>query len=376
MKVISKLALIALAFAAADAKTFAEYETEFLQWMETHQLSFPDVLEYAQRLETYISNDIFISEHNALSGKSFTLGHNAFSHMNSEEFRAKMNGFVMPEGYLESRLGSSSRGNYSESVLPESIDWVKKGGVTDVKNQGQCGSCWAFSTTGAVEGAAFVAGGKLPSLSEQELVDCDNNDDHGCNGGLMDHAFTWVREHGGLCSEQEYAYHAKKEQCAICHPVVKVTGFTDVDPMNEKALQAAVAMQPVSVAIEADQRGFQLYKSGVFDAECGAQLDHGVLVVGYGQEDGKKFWKVKNSWGGTWGEQGYIRLAREIGVDAGQCGVASVPSYPSAKWINTSEKEMEHTEQAVAISLLQAVEEADRETGHKKPHVYEYMSSN
>lgn len=205
-------------------------------------------------------------------------------------------------------------------------------------------SCWAFSTTGAVEGAAFVSGGKLPNLSEQELVDCDHNGDNGCNGGLMDHAFQWIQEKGGICAESEYAYHATQEQCHECKQVVKVSGFVDVNPNDETALKAAVAKQPVSVAIEADQREFQFYKSGVFDKTCGTQLDHGVLVVGYGVEDSKKFWKVKNSWGAAWGENGYIRLARELGPEGGQCGIAMVPSYPQATWATTAPADGEKEE--------------------------------
>jgi hypothetical protein len=214
-------------------------------------------------------------------------------------------------------------------------------------------SCWAFSTTGAVEGATFVATGKLPNLSEQELVDCDNNGDHGCNGGLMDHAFSWVEKHGGLCSEDDYEYHAKAEVCRDCKAVVKVTGFQDVDSNDEAALKVAVSQQPVSVAIEADQREFQFYKSGVFDKSCGTQLDHGVLVVGYGEEDGKKFLKIKNSWGGTWGEEGYIRISREANGPGGQCGVAMVPSYPFASLITNEEDKVQNVTTAEENPVFQ-----------------------
>lgn len=185
-------------------------------------------------------------------------------------------------------------------------------------------------------------------------MDCDHNGDHGCNGGLMDHAFRWIQEQGGICSESAYDYHGAVEECHKCKRVVKVTGFKDVAANDETALQIAVAKQPVSVAIEADQREFQFYKSGVFDKQCGTQLDHGVLAVGYGVEDDKKFWKVKNSWGSSWGENGYIRLARDFGPAAGQCGIAMVPSYPHATWIAGTEEGKQ--EQLVAepelLSLL------------------------
>lgn len=191
-----------------------------------------------------------------------------------------------------------------------------------------------------MEGAAYVASGKLPNLSEQELVDCDHNGDMGCNGGLMDHAFAWIEDHGGLCSEDDYEYKAKQGVCKECNSVVTVSGFQDVNPKDEQALKAAVVQQPVSVAIEADQRAFQFYHSGVFNATCGTRLDHGVLVVGYGEEDGQKYWKVKNSWGASWGDKGYIRLAREANGPAGQCGVAMVPSYPFATLISKSSAEV------------------------------------
>merc|ERR1711975_17313 len=202
------------------------------------------------------------------------------------------------------------------------------GAVTPVKNQQQCGSCWAFSSTGSLEGAMFVATGKLISLSEEDLVQCNSITDHGCQGGLMDNAFNWVQQNG-ICSEAAYPYTSGGGTTGSCKkgcsPVVSITGHTDVPSRDESALQAAVSKQPVSVAIEADKSAFQLYSGGILDnSACGTNLDHGVLVVGYGT-DGKDYWKVKNSWGATWGEQGYIRMVR----DKNQCGIAQQPSYPT-----------------------------------------------
>jgi hypothetical protein len=220
-------------------------------------------------------------------------------------------------------------------IVLDSLDWVAKGAVTAVKNQGQCGSCWAFSTTGSLEGALFVATGKLTSLSEQDLVSCDTKVDQGCSGGLMDNAYEFVMENGGICSEDAYPYTSGGGSSGTCQKscsnVMTITGHTDVPSQDEDALKTAVSRQPVSVAIEADKSVFQLYKSGVFTStSCGNQLDHGVLVVGYGTQDGTDYWKVKNSWGSSWGQNGYILMAKDISSSAGQCGIAKQPSYPTA----------------------------------------------
>lgn len=216
------------------------------------------------------------------------------------------------------------------------------GAVTGVKDQGQCGSCWSFSTTGALEGAYKLKTKSLVSFSEQNLVDCDNfkngGTDMGCNGGLMDHAFKWVQKNGGLCTEASYPYTSGTTKAAgtcadsKCSKVGDVApkSYTDVVKNSDSAMMSALSQQPVSIAIEADQSAFQLYKSGVFTAACGTKLDHGVLAVGYGSLDGVDYYKVKNSWGSSWGMNGYILLARGISQAEGQCGMLSgPPSYPN-----------------------------------------------
>ena len=175
----------------------------------------------------------------------------------------------------------------SDAALPKEVNWVEKGAVTAVKNQGSCGSCWSFSSTGSMEGAYFLASGALQSFSEQMLVDCDTLDS-GCGGGLMDYSFEWISKNGGICAEDDYPYKAAGGVCeaSSCTPV-KGTGvakWVDVD-QNEQALMAAVAKQPVSVAIEADEMAFQFYSGGVLTSGCGTNLDHGVLLVGYGTDD-------------------------------------------------------------------------------------------
>ena len=203
--------------------------------------------------------------------------------------------------------------------------------MTPIKDQAQCGSCWAFSAVAALEGAYKIATGKLVSLSEQQLVSCDTTDD-GCDGGLMDRAFDWIERSGGLCTEAAYKYTSgggDSGTCkTTCDPVATLTGYVDVAPGNETALMEAVAQRPVSVAIEADQSVFQLYKGGVLsDVSCGDMVDHGVVVVGYGHDakTGLDYWRIKNSWGTSWGEDGFGRLERGRNI----CAITTEPSYPT-----------------------------------------------
>lgn len=257
----------------------------------------------------------------------WTLDVNEFADLTQEEFFSTRLGF-------QPLIKNTARRTVNLAGLvtvPRSIDWTTKGAVSEVKNQGQCGSCWAFSTTGSIEGAVAIKTGELKSLSEQQLVDCSSAEgNQGCNGGLMDDGFEYVIKNNGICSESSYPYTASDGSCHQCSAVSQIKSFVDVESNNLDALEAAVAQQPVSVAIEADQFGFQFYSGGVFSGNCGTQLDHGVLVVGYGTEDGKDYWKVKNSWGGSWGEQGYIKMIKHSGHGSGQCGIAVQPSYPIA----------------------------------------------
>lgn len=245
------------------------------------------------------------------------MGHNKFSDWTDDEFNATM-GFRA----LEPLKKGQKYGVFTPTEETE-VDWVAKGAVTEVKNQGSCGSCWSFSTTGSMEGAHFIATGELLSLSEQNLVDCSHNGNLGCMGGMMDRAFTWTETHA-LETEADYPYQgwtlAKGCRYDSSKGKVGATSFVDVTPSDSEALKAAIAQGPVSVAIQANQKVFQRYTGGVITADCGTNLDHGVLAVGYGVDtDGTPYYKVKNSWGADWGEAGYVRIA--ITEGDGMCGI-------------------------------------------------------
>jgi len=311
---------------AVSAYTFTVDEQEYLfeAFKIQHKKSYSTAFEAMRRFRIFKDNLEVIRAHNR-EGHSYTMAMNQFGDLTHAEFVSSMVG-----GYKKKTIRRALNVEVLPTVnLPTSVDWEAKGAVTPVKDQGQCGSCWAFSTTGSVEGITQISTGKLLSLSEQQLVDCSSAEgNQGCNGGLMDQGFQYIIDNKGIGSESSYPYTASDGSCRQVASVATISGFKDVTASDESALAAAVAQQPVSVAIEADQSGFQFYSGGVFTGTCGTALDHGVLAVGYGSLNGKDYWKVKNSWAATWGDKGYILLEKGKNAD-GQCGIAMQPSYPT-----------------------------------------------
>ena len=297
---------------------------EWRLWKAKYGKAYLSIGEQTQRQKIWLLNRELVKEHNSKES-TFELELNWFADMTAEEFASIYNGYG--KGQREETQNTTIYRS-TDATVPDSVDWRTKGLVTPVKNQGDCGSCWAFSTTGSLEGAHAKKTGRLVSLSEQNLVDCDKGD-HGCEGGLMKNAFEYIRDNKGIDTEASYPYKAKKGHCEFKEADIGATVRRHVSILTFDcwALKDAVAnVGPISVGMDASHGSFQLYKSGIYDPTvCSkTKLDHGVLVVGYGSENGKEYWIVKNSWGTRWGMEGYFKIAAKSNV----CGICTSACYP------------------------------------------------
>ena len=297
--------------------TFYPNHTDYITYIEKNNKTY-DFLNY----KIYHNNLKYIKEMNQ-KNLSYELEINDFI---DKPFN-KMN--------IYSREECHNCFTCTDNIISQSKDWRKDGVVTNVKNQGECGSCWAFSSTGSIEGINAIKYKKLHNVSEQQLMDCSTEEgNQGCEGGMMDYAFKYVINNNGLCSEEDYPYQGEQGPCQSfqCNNVVNISDYSDVEQNNEKILMRAVSQQPISVAIQANVSSFKFYRSGVYqDPECGDALDHGVLIVGYGTDrfQDLDYWIVKNSWGPEWGDNGYIKILRNYDQsNSGMCGIASQPSFP------------------------------------------------
>lgn len=333
----------------------------FHVWMTVQNRSYSTAGEKAHRFEVYRSNMRFIESVNAeaaTSGLTYELGEGPFTDLTNEEFMALYSGQISEDDHGEdgdedeqiitthagpvdgvgTYKGVTVYANFSARA-PRSMDWRKRGAVTPVKNQEQCGSCWAFPTVATIEGIHKIKRGTLVSLSEQQLIDCDYLDD-GCNGGLPARAFRWIKKNGGITTTSSYKYKAARGRCMRNRkPAAKIIGSRRVKSNSEVSLMNAVANQPVAVSISSHGSHFHHYKGGIYNGPCStSKLNHAVTVVGYGRQEqngasapGAKYWIVKNSWGTTWGDKGYMLMKRGTKNPSGQCGIATRPVFPLMK---------------------------------------------
>lgn len=297
-------------------------------WLAKHNKGYKLAEEKQQRFEIFRDNLRYIDEVNQ-QNLSYWLDLNKFADMSHDEFKSTYLGSIPHISTQPTGHGKSFRYE-NVSDLPQSIDWRTEGAVTDVKDQGQCGCCWAFSAVGAVEGINQIVTGNLVSLSEQQLVDCDKPANNGCNGGVMDYAYYFIISNGGIDSESDYPYQGEETQCdneKMDNKVVSIDNYEDVPVNNEDALLKALANQPLSVGIDGSDRFFQHYAGGVMSGYCGTKMTHAIVAVGFGSDEEKDYIIAKNSWSNQWGEDGYIRVERAIGEE-GMCGINKMASYP------------------------------------------------
>ncbi|XP_034240439.1 cathepsin L1-like [Thrips palmi] len=337
MKFLIVLAAVAAVATCWNIPSDEEVANHWQKFKADHGKTYANEVEETHRVKIFKENLVNIAKHNERFDKgevTFKVGVNKYADMLTHEVTSKLNGY-------RSGVKHADRPVHQVTVDDEpfpwpwnkKVDWRSKGYVTPIKDQGQCGSCWSFSTTGALEGQMFKKTGKLVSLSEQNLIDCSNEyGNYGCDGGDMDPSFNYIKDNGGIDTEESYPYETKAGTCRYSkdNSAATVTGLVDIAAGSEKALQDAVKkVGPIAVAIDASNWSFQMYSEGIYnEPSCSTtDLDHAVLAVGYGSDGrNKDYWIVKNSWGTSWGEKGYIRMARN---KKNNCGIASEASYPT-----------------------------------------------
>merc|ERR1712212_836861 len=318
---VAAMRAILFALFLGAAASFVE-QNEWAAYKQKHGKVYSNIMEEFYRMKVYSDNKVFVEKHNAehAEGKhTYTVALNKFADLTTEEWSATYKGLVR-------RRSMPHEVHQIVEEAPETMDWRDQGVVSAIKDQGQCGSCWAFSATGSLESAWVLAGNSMVTLSEQQLVDCSTfYGNHGCDGGNIDLAFDYIKANDGIESESSYPYTARDGTCRdYASATASIKSYVDVSAFSEKSLQNAVGTKgPVSIGIDASHQSFQLYSDGIYnEPSCSEfRLDHGVLAVGYG--DG--YWLVKNSWGTGWGMSGYIKMTRD---GSNQCGVATEASYP------------------------------------------------
>ncbi|MED6155161.1 hypothetical protein PIB30_002889 [Stylosanthes scabra] len=313
------------------------------EWMGLYGRVYKNEEEKAKRRKIFKENAEFVERFNSEGNKSFTVSLNHFADLTTKEFVASYTGdrYNYNSQPPSSKPNSNKKGlqlgyqNVSLADIDSNLDWRQKGAVNNIKNQGHCGCCWAFASVAAVEGIIQIKTGNLLSLSEQQLVDCAVLNRNGCGGYNTDKAFEYVKENGGLVSETDYPYEGVDGMICnneeITNPVGKISGYNDVPQYSEEEILKVVVNQPVAVGIDAGSQAFRFYNGGIFSSDqCGNYLNHAVTIIGYGEEgDGVgKHWLVRNSWGENWGEQGYMRLEKDVANPAGACGITMHASYP------------------------------------------------
>lgn len=315
---------------ASAARVKGTYETFDYEGFKSQYNKVYTGAEDTLRYKTYVEAINFINKHNVEYDQGlhgYWLGVNKYTDMTTEE-RNQRNSYIP---HTRDPATPVRVPNYEN--VAEAIDWREKGAVQKVKDQGACGSCWAFGAVGALEGQHFIKNGELPDLSEQQLVSCDNSNS-GCGGGMSYMAYRYVHKNNGIDIQSSIPYTARDDACpseatddkdigATCKGDVSVEG-------TEAALQEALSnVGPIQVSINASPSTFSHYSGGVYDdTACTAHHNHAVLVAGFGEMDGRPMYIVKNSWGGSWGAEGYIYFIRDNGMPYGQCGLAQIPYYP------------------------------------------------